>query len=420
MAPVPVSVDAIEALFRAEHRRVLATVVRLVRDFDLAEDAVQEAFIAATQQWPTMGMPAHPVAWLVASARFKAIDHLRRRSTLRDLQPELVRRIEALAADRRELTEQDIHDDQLRLILACCHPALDREVQTALTLREVCGLTTEEIAAAFLVPPATMAQRIVRGKAKIRDAGIPFTIPGAEALPQRIEAVLAVCYLVFNEGYSASSGSSHTRPDLSGEAIRLGRLLCTLHPDSEVLGLLALMLLHESRRHARTDAHGDIILLEEQDRSRWHRGHIAEAQGLLSRALAAEPIGGYTIQAAMSAVHAAAPTSAATDWSGLVAWYDLLLRASPSPVVELNRAVAVAMRDGPEAGLQLLAPLRKTLDAYHLYHAARGDLLRRAGQLRTAASAYRHALDLAQQQPERAFLERRLQELKEAAAKIVS
>ena len=410
MAPDSLTAATIEALFRAEHRRVLASVVRLVNDFDLAEDAVQEAFLAAAHQWPHEGIPVHPVAWLVSSARFKAIDHLRRISKLRDLSPDLVRRVEAIAADQRDVSEQDIQDDHLRLILACCHPALDLQVQTALTLREVCGLTTEAIAAAFMVPPATMAQRIVRGKAKIRDAGIPFLIPGADKLPQRIEAVLAVCYLVFNEGYSASSGTSHTRADLSGEAIRLGRLLCELCPDAEVFGLLALMLLHESRREARTDAVGDIILLEEQDRSRWNRVLIAEARVLLARALAAEPVGGYTIQAAISAMHARAATAAATDWTQIVVWYDLLVLASPSPVVELNRAVAIAMRDGPEVGLKHHTPLKATLAQYHLFHAAHGDLLRRAGRPTEAAVAYRRALALVLQEPERRFLQRRLKE----------
>ena len=410
MAPDLVTAATIEALFRAEHRRVLATVVRLVNDFDLAEDAVQEAFLAAAHQWPLEGIPVQPVAWLVSCARFKAIDHLRRITKLKELRPDLIRRVEALAADHLDVSEQDIQDDQLRLILTCCHPALDLQVQTALTLREVCGLTTEAIAAAFLVPPATMAQRIVRGKAKIRDAGIPFQIPGADELPQRIEAVLAVCYLVFNEGYSASSGTSHTRSDLSGEAIRLGRLLSELCPDAEVFGLLALMLLHESRREARTDATGDIILLEEQDRLRWNREFIAEARALLARAFAAEPIGGYTIQAAISAVHADAPTAAATDWTQVVAWYDVLVQAMPSPVIELNRAVAIAMRDGPDIGLKHLKPLQATLAQYHLFHAAHGDLLRRAGRRTEAAVAYRRALALVQQEPERRFLMRRLRE----------
>ncbi len=411
MRPAPATAATIGELFRAEHGRVLATVVRLVQDFAVAEDAVQEAFLAAAQQWPVEGMPEHPVAWLVSSARFKAIDHLRRNARLKELQPDLVRRITSLEADRHELSEQEIKDDQLRLILACCHPALDLQVQMALTLREVCGLTTEAIAAAFLVAPATMAQRIVRGKAKIRDAGIPFQIPGADELPRRIESVLAVCYLVFNEGYSASSGAAHTRPDLSQEAIRLGRLLGDLCADAEVFGLLALMLLHESRREARTTSTGDIVLLEVQDRLRWDRGLIREAQQWLARAMAVGPIGGYTIQAAISAVHAEAPTAEATDWGRIVGWYDLLVQAAPSPVVDLNRAVAIAMRDGPDAGLQLLKPLQGALEGYHLFHAARGDLLRRAGRSAEAATAIRRALALVQQDPERRLLERRLAEL---------
>ena len=405
----------IETLFRTERGRVLATVVRLVRDLDLAEDAVQEAFIAAMRQWPDEGWPGNPVAWLVSCARFKAIDQLRRRTLLQESQPEIAARIAALEASRHELSEREIQDDQLRLILACCHPALDPQIQVALTLREVCGLTTEEIAAAFLVAPVTLAQRIVRGKTKIREAGIPFRIPGAEELPRRIEAVLAVCYLVFNEGYSASAGSQHTRPDLSGEAIRLGRLLCALFPDAEVFGLLALMLLHDARREARTTSAGDVILLEEQDRSRWNREAIREARGWLARAMAAEPIGVYTVQAAISALHADALSAESTDWRGIVGWYDVLMQVSPSPVIALNRAVAIAMRDGPEAGLALVEPLRAELPDYHLLHAVRGDLLRRGGRNAAAAAAYRQALVHAQQEPERRFLARRLAELTPAA-----
>ncbi|MBA3935969.1 MAG: RNA polymerase sigma factor [Planctomycetes bacterium] len=406
---------AIAEIFRTEHRRVLATVVRLVGDFDLAEDAVQESFLVATRQWPKEGLPANPVAWLVSSARFKAIDAIRRRTRQRDLEPEIARLAEELALVSNELSEREINDDQLRLILACCHPALDFQVQIALTLREVCGLTTEAIAAAFLVAPATMAQRIVRGKSKIRDAGIPFHIPGPDELPQRIEAVLMVCYLVFNEGYSASSGDHHTRPDLAGEAIRLGRLLCALLPDAETFGLLALMLLHDSRRAARTTSAGDLVLLEEQDRSRWDQVRIREAHAWLAQAMAAEPIGTYAIQAAIAAVHADAATAQATDWARIAGWYDALVQASPSPVVELNRAVAIAMRDGPEAGLALVEALQATLIDYHLYHATRGDLLRRSGRASEACAAFRQALDLAQQEPERRFLIRRLAELGDAA-----
>lgn len=402
---------AIEDVFTAEGRRVLAAVVSLVKDFDVAEDAVQEAFVAALQQWPGSGLPGNPVAWLVSCARFKAIDHIRRQTRFAASRQEIADRIAALEAARHESSDRGIQDDQLRLILACCHPALDPQVQVALTLREVCGLTTEAIAAAFIVPPATMAQRIVRGKSKIRDARIPFRIPGPEELPRRIEAVLAVCYLVFNEGYSASSGERHTRPDLSGEAIRLGRLLCELCPDAEVFGLLALMLLHDSRRAARTDRAGDVVLLEDQDRTRWDRDAIREARTWLGRAMAAEPIGGYTIQAAISAVHADAPSAGVTDWRQIVAWYDLLMQAAPSPVVRLNRAVAIAMRDGPDAGLSEVAAVADALADYHLLHAVRGDLLRRAGRRGEAATAYREALARARQEPERRFLGRRLAEL---------
>lgn len=401
---------AIEAIFHAVHGRVLATVVRLIPDFDLAEDAVQEAFVAAMQQWPRDGVPGNPAAWLVSCARFKAIDQIRRRTRASESAQAIASRIEELAAASLELSEREIRDDQLRLILACCHPALDPQIQVALTLREVCGLTTEEIAAAFITAPATMAQRIVRGKAKIRDAKIPFRIPGAEELPRRIDAILAVCYLVFNEGYSASAGPQHTRPDLSAEAIRLGRLLCELLPDAEVFGLLALMLLHEARRAARTSDAGDLILLEEQDRSRWDREAIREAHGWLARAMAAEPIGAYTIQAAISALHADAPSAGATDWRQIAAWYDVLVQASPSPVVALNRAVAIAMRDGPDAGLALVDPLLAELPGYHLLHAVRGDLLRRAGRNPEAATAYQQAIAHARQEPERRFLERRLAE----------
>ncbi len=403
--------STIAEIFRSDHGRVLATVVRLVNDFDLAEDAVQEAFLAATRQWPSEGLPANPVAWLVSSARFKAIDAIRRRAKQHALKPEVVRRAAELAQMSIELSEREINDDQLRLILACCHPALDLQVQIALTLREVCGLTTEAIAAAFLVAPATMAQRIVRGKAKIRDAGIPFVIPGPDELPQRMDAVLMVCYLVFNEGYSASSGEHHLRSDLAREAIRLGRLLAAIHPDAETFGLLALMLFQDSRRDARTTSTGDIVLLEEQDRSRWDREAIREAQTWLARAIAAEPIGTYAIQAAIAAVHAEAETVGATHWGRIVEWYDALVQGSPSPIVELNRAVAIAMRDGPAIGLALVEPLVSALSDYHLFHATRGDLLRRSGRLPEACAAFRQALALAQQEPERRFLRRRLAEL---------
>jgi RNA polymerase sigma-70 factor (ECF subfamily) len=403
--------SVIADLYRDQHRRVLAAVVSLIGDFELAEDAVQEAFLAATAQWPATGAPANPVAWLVSSARFKAIDAIRRRQTRRDLEPELAGRIAAIHAANGEVSEREIEDDQLRLILACCHPALDTQIQVALTLREVCGLTTEAIAAAFMMEPATLAQRIVRGKAKIRDARIPFAIPGPDELPARIDAALAVCYLVFNEGYSSSSGAEHLRPDLTREAIRLGRLFCDLHPDAETFGLLALMLFHDARRAARTDAAGDLVLLTDQDRQRWDQARIAEARQWLARALAAEPVGPYAIQAAIAALHAGAPTPDATDWPGIVGWYDALLGAAPSPVVELNRAVAIAMRDGPLTALPLVEALAASLSGYHLFHATRGDLLRRCDRPAEAAAAYAQALGLAQQEPERRFLARRLAEL---------
>lgn len=401
----------LDALYRDHHRRVLAAVMSLVGDFALAEDAVQEAFLAATAQWPAEGVPGNPMAWLVSTARFKAIDAIRRQATQRELEPELARRIAAVQAANGAVSEREIADDQLRLILTCCHPALDPAIQVALTLREVCGLTTEAIASAFLLPPATLAQRIVRGKAKIRAARIPFSIPGPEELPTRIDAALAVCYLVFNEGYSASSGADHLRPDLAQEAIRLGRLLCALHPDAETFGLLALMLFHDARSQARTNAAGDLVLLADQDRGQWDRARIAEAQQWLARALAAQPVGAYAIQAAIVACHAAAPTVEATDWAGIVAWYDALLQAAPSPVVDLNRAVAIAMRDGPAAALPLLEALAKPLAGYHLFHATRADLLRRCDRRTEAAAAYREAIALAQQEPERRFLRQRLAEL---------
>ncbi|MFM2091801.1 MAG: putative polymerase sigma factor SigI [Planctomycetota bacterium] len=402
---------ALAGYYQDHQRRVLAAVLGMVGDFDLAEDAVQDAFLAAAAQWPGDGVPANPVSWLVSTARFKAIDAIRRRQTQRDQGPELAARIHALAADRDEVTEREIADDQLRMILTCCHPALDLPVQVALTLREVCGLTTEAIAAAFLVPPATVAQRIVRGKARIRDARIPFAMPAPEEFAARMDAVLAVCYLVFNEGYSPSCGAGHVRPDLSAEAIRLGHLLCDLHPDAETFGLLALMLFHEARREGRTDAAGDLVLLADQDRGRWDRERIAAAQGWLARALAAEPVGSYTIQAAIAGLHATAPSAEATDWGGIVGWYDALMRAAPSPVVELNRAVAIAMRDGPAAAIPVVEALAPELAGFHLYHATRGDLLRRCGRPREAAAAYGTALGLARQDPERRFLTRRLAEM---------
>src|SRR5262245_19907339 len=400
----------VEEVYRAESRRVFASLVRLLRDFDLAEEALHEAFTAALDRWGREGVPDNPRAWLVSTGRFKAIDALRRRGAFADRHREIAERFTEVANSNATRAGAEIEDDRLRLIFTCCHPALDLSVQVPLTLREVCGLTTDEIAAAFLTAPATLAQRLVRGKAKIRDAGIPFVIPTPEEFPQRLEAVLAVVYLVFNEGYSATSGESLTRPDLSGEAIRLGRLLVELLPEPETVGLLALMLLHESRRPARTTPAGDIVLLEDQDRSKWDARLIAEGQALVERALRTRRFGAYTVQAAIAAVHASAPSAAATDWRQIAALYDSLLAINPSPVVELNRAVAVAMRDGPAAGLRLIDAIldRGDLDDYHLAHAARADLLRRLGRREDARQAYERALALAQQAPERRFLHMRL------------
>jgi RNA polymerase sigma-70 factor (ECF subfamily) len=414
MTPSLVDIRArVDAIYRGESRRVFATLVRLLRDFDLAEEALHEAFAAALERWERDGVPDNPRAWLVSTGRFKAIDVLRRRGHLADLRPELAGRFAEVAQANAARAAEEIEDDRLRLIFACCHPAIDRKVQVPLTLREVCGLTTEEVAGAFLVAPATMAQRIVRGKAKIRDAGIPFAVPSAEDLPARLESVLSVVYLVFNEGYSATSGDALMRADLSAEAIRLGRLLVELLPDPEAIGLLALMLLQESRRHARTTAHGDIILLEDQDRSRWDAGLIAEGQARVERALTSDRVGPYALQAAIAAVHASAPTAEATDWPQIVALYDTLFAVYPSPVVDLNRAVAVAMGDGAEAGLLRIEAIldRGELADYHLAHAARADLLRRLGRRDAARSAYERALALAQQEPERRFLAKRLAQL---------
>jgi RNA polymerase sigma-70 factor (ECF subfamily) len=405
--------EQIDAIYRAESRRVLATLIRLLGDFELAEDALHDAFTAALNQWPRDGMPANPRAWLVSTGRFKAIDKLRRRARFDASLTILAEHIEASARDTLEPDDQAVADDQLRLIFTCCHPALSPDARVALTLREVCGLTTEEIAHAFLTAAPTLAQRIVRAKAKIRDAHIPYQVPSQADLPERLDTVLQVIYLVFNEGYSASSGALLTRPDLSGEAIRLGRLLAELMPEPEVMGLLALMLLHESRRAARTSPDGDLVLLEDQDRTLWNQEQIAEGSALVGRALSSRRFGRYTLQAAISAVHANAPSVSATDWAQIVGLYDVLLGVAPSPVVELNRAVAVAMRDSPKAGLALIDAIlsRGDLADYHLAHAARADLCRRLGRKAEARNSYERALGLAQQEPERRFLERRLAEL---------
>jgi RNA polymerase sigma-70 factor (ECF subfamily) len=403
----------VDDIYRSESRRVFATLIRLLGDFDLAEEALHEAFAAAVEEWAREGVPKNPRAWLVSTGRFKAIDTLRRRTRFDASLVKLGAQLD-LEASPLELEDDDqVEDDRLRLIFTCCHPALSPSTQVALTLREICGLRTEEIASAFLTAPSTIAQRIVRGKAKIRDARIPYEVPAIADLPERLDSVLSVIYLVFNEGYSASSGESVTRPDLSGEAIRLGRLLVELLPDPEAMGLLALMLLQESRRTARTSPEGDLILLEDQDRSLWNREQIAAGKDLVEQALASRQFGVYTIQAAIAAVHAEAESAEATDWTQIVALYDVLARLAPSPIVNLNRAVAVAMRDGPLAGLQLIDDIlmQGDLTDYHLAHAARADLCRRLGKLTDARESYRQALALVRQAPERRFLEKRLHEL---------
>ena len=429
--------ETVDAVYRSDSRRILSTLIRLLGDFDLAEEAMHDAFAAAIEQWQRDGVPANPRAWLVSAGRFKAIDSMRRNSRLRadTSQSGLAEQLEAETRDPAEQIDSGVEDDELRLIFTCCHPALPPDARVALTLREVCGLTTEEIARAFLTTPPTVAQRIVRAKSKIRDARIPYQVPSQADLPERLDTVLHVVYLVFNEGYSASSGESLTRSDLSGEAIRLGRLLTELlparsgrsgGPEPEVAGLLALMLLQESRRTARTSPSGDLILLEDQDRSLWNRDHISEGKALVERALssrgagppagrtaALRRTGPYALQAAISAVHAEAPSTTATDWTQIVGLYDVLMRVNPSPVVELNRAAAVAMRDGPLAGLGLIDAIlsRGDLADYHLAHSARADMCRRLERKEEARVSYQRALALTQQGPERRFLERRLGEL---------
>lgn len=404
---------AIDELYRAHSRRVFASLVRLLGDFDLAEEALQEAFASAVQSWPRDGVPANPVAWLVSTGRFKAIDALRQRKRLHERGAEVLDRLQRVESTNASRAGHEIEDDRLRLIFTCCHPAIDLRAQVPLTLREVCGLTTDEIASAFLTPHAAMAQRLVRAKAKIRDAGVPFVIPSAEDLPERLDAVLKVIYLVFNEGYSASRGASATRADLSGEAIRLARLVRDLLPHAEVTGLLALMLLHESRREARTDSAGDIVLLEAQDRARWDRRLIDEGRSLVERALASPGCGSYTIQAAIAAVHASATAPDETDWAQVVALYDVLSRLDPSPVIRLNRAVALAKRDGPAAGLAEVDAILGEGDLldYHLAHAARGEFLRQLGRRDEAREAFAAALVFAQQEPERRLLAGRIAEL---------
>jgi RNA polymerase sigma-70 factor, ECF subfamily len=407
------SLDPIEQAFRSESRRVLATLIRLLGDFDLAEEALQDAFTAAVERWPVEGVPANPGAWLISTGRFKAIDSLRRRARFDSSLGPIADQLGDGITRPEELDDERVEDDRLRLIFTCCHPALPPDAQIALTLREVCGLTTEEIARAFLSPAPTLAQRIVRAKAKIKAAKIPYQVPARAELPERLASVLHVIYLVFNEGYSASSGADLTRHDLSREAIRLGRLLVDLLPEPEAIGLLALMLLHESRRHARSSGDGELVLLDDQDRSLWNRHQIAEGAKLVEQALTSRRFGPYTIQAAIAAVHAEATRPEETDWSEIVGLYDVLLRAEPSPVVELNRAAAIAMRDGPAAGLALIDAIlaRGDLPDYHLAHSARAECYRRLGRAAEAIESYQQALELTRQQPQRNFIQRRIREL---------
>ncbi|KAA5838532.1 RNA polymerase sigma factor [Pseudomonas chlororaphis] len=402
----------VERVYRNESRRILATLIRLLGDFDLAEEALHEAFFVAVERWQRDGVPDNPRAWLVSAGRFKAIDGLRRRARFAASQAALVSQLEEL--EQADWSEEDLEDDRLRLIFTCCHPALAADAQVPLTLREICDLTTEEIARAFLSTPATIAQRIVRAKAKIRDAHIPYQVPSLGELPERLDSVLRVIYLVFNEGYSASMGAELTREDLTHEAIRLGRLLLELLPEPEVMGLLALMLLHESRRRARTSATGELVLLDEQDRSLWDRELIAEGCALVERALGTRRFGPYCLQAAIAAVHAEAATAGETDWQQIIGLYDVLLRAMPSPVIELNRAAAIAQRDGPLAGLERVEAIlaRGELQDYHLAHSARAEFCRQLGRIEPAREAYLRALELTRQEPERRFIENRLEALK--------
>jgi RNA polymerase sigma-70 factor (ECF subfamily) len=403
----------LEAIYRDESHRVLATLIRLVGDFDLAEEALHEAIMAAMEHWPREGIPSNPRAWLISTGRFKAIDRIRRRARFDTALDDVVEKLQGEPFDPTQWDDEHLEDDRLRLIFTCCHPALPRDAQVALTLREICGLTTEEIARAFLTSAPTIAKRIVRAKAKIRDAGIPYEVPPRKELPDRLDSVLQVIYLIFTEGYSASSGATLTRPDISAEAIRLGRLTASLLPEPEVIGLLALMLLQESRRAARTSDDGEVILLEEQDRLLWDRALINDGKALVERALASREVGPYVLQAAIAAVHSEARVAAETDWAQIVGLYDVLLRASPTPVIELNRAVAVAMRDGAEQGLTLIGEILKRgdLQDYYLAHSARADLCKRLGRTSEAVSSYQRALSLARQDPARRFLERRLREL---------
>ncbi len=405
--------DQLEELYRTESRRVLATLIRLLGDFDLAEEALQEAFAVALERWPVEGVPRNPRAWLVSTGRFKAIDGLRRRSRFDASLTRILESLDDGVTPPHEMDDERVEDDRLRLIFTCCHPALTPDAQIALTLREVCGLTTEEIARAFLTPAPTLAQRIVRAKAKIKAARIPYQVPSRAELPERLATVLHVVYLVFNEGYSALSDESSPRYDLAGEAIRLGRVLAELLPESEVQGLLALMLLHDARRAARTSTDGELVLLDDQDRALWNHEQIAEGQALVDRALRSRNFGPYTLQAAIAAVHAGAPSAAETDWAEIAGLYDVLLKADPSPVVELNRAAAVAMRDGPEAGLILMECIlaRGDLSDYPLAHSARGELYRKLGRIAEATEAFQRALSLTTHQSHRRFLERRLAEL---------